>query len=108
MKTIRFTVPPTKDVGSYAGTCTSRSDALLDYNSCRAHDGMPPVYRMPAGTVYHKQSRFFINRHGNGYRETVDAFTTRKEALAMLSEYRMADTSANYYLSSRACGNWGE
>lgn len=54
----RFTVPPTNDVGSYSGTCATswcesyRKEALRDYNSCRAHDGLPPLSRMPAGTVY--------------------------------------------------------
>lgn len=26
--------------------------ALQDYNGCRAHDGLPPIRRMPAGTKY--------------------------------------------------------
>ena len=39
--------------------------------------------------------------------ETVDEFTTRKEALAMLKEYRLADRSATYYyLSTRPCKAW--
>ena len=40
--------------------------------------------------------------------ETVDEFTTRREARAMLAEYRMADTSNFYYLSSRPCKSWRE
>lgn len=48
----------------------------------------------------------YIQRKGNGYLETIDEFTTRKEARAMLAEYRMSDPSAVYYLSSRACKNW--
>lgn len=48
----------------------------------------------------------YIQRKGNGYLETVDEFETRKEARAMLAEYRMSDPSAEYYLSSRACKNW--
>lgn len=56
--TYKFTVPPTHDVGSYSGTCstsygeTRAQSALWDYNSARAHDGLPPLSRMPAGTVY--------------------------------------------------------
>lgn len=50
--------------------------------------------------------RVFINRKGDGYTETVDEFTTRKEARAMLAEYRMSDPSAEHYLSSRACKGW--
>ena len=38
--------------------------------------------------------------------ETVDEFETRKEALAMLKEYRLADRSATYYLSTRPCKAW--
>lgn len=48
----------------------------------------------------------YIQRKGDGYLETVDQFTTRKEARAMLAEYRMADPQATYYLSSRACKAW--
>lgn len=38
--------------------------------------------------------------------ETVDEFETRKEALAMLKEYRLADRSAMCYLSKRPCRAW--
>lgn len=50
----------------------------------------------------------YIQRNGQGTRETVDEFTTRKEARAMLAEYQLADPSANYYLSSRPCKGWNE
>jgi len=40
--------------------------------------------------------------------ETVDEFETRKEARAMLAEYRTADQSGNYYISTRACKAWRE
>lgn len=55
-----FTVPPTRNVGSYSGTCrtsygeTYRQHALWDYNSVRAHDGLPPITRMPPGTKYQR------------------------------------------------------
>lgn len=48
----------------------------------------------------------YIQRRGDGQLETVDEFTTRKEARAMLAEYRMSDPSADYYLSSRPCRAW--
>jgi len=38
--------------------------------------------------------------------ETVDEFPSRKEARAMLTEYRMSDPSAEYYLSTRPCKDW--
>lgn len=59
-------VPPTREMGSYKTTATNsgkwgamnyRQDALQDYNSARAHDGLPPVKRMPAGTIYAKFNR---------------------------------------------------
>jgi hypothetical protein len=50
----------------------------------------------------------YIQRRGDGYLETVDKFKTRKEARAMLAEYRMSDTSAHYYTSSRPCKQWKE
>lgn len=40
--------------------------------------------------------------------ETVDQFETRKEAREALKEYKLSDTSANYYTSSRACQDWRE
>lgn len=48
----------------------------------------------------------YIQRRGQGYLETVDEFETRKEARAMLAEYRMSDSSAMFYLSGRACRAW--
>jgi len=48
----------------------------------------------------------YIQRVGDGYRETVDEFETRKEARAMLVEYRLADPAAYYYLSQRAYKEW--
>jgi hypothetical protein len=61
MKTYIVTVPPTAEQGSYKTKArasygqTMRGAALQDYNSCRAHDGFPPVSRMPAGTKYTPQ-----------------------------------------------------
>ena len=48
----------------------------------------------------------YIQRKGDGYLETVDEFTSSKEALAMLKEYRTADPSVHYYISQRACKAW--
>jgi len=48
----------------------------------------------------------YIQRKGQGYLETVDEFTTWKEARAMLAEYRMSDPSGEFYLSSRPCKGW--
>lgn len=50
----------------------------------------------------------YINRFGGGYRETVDEFTTYKEAYAMLKEYRIADPSGYYWVSQRCCRGWKE
>jgi len=48
----------------------------------------------------------YIQRKDKGQVDTVDQFETRKEARAMLSEYAMADPTAEHYLSSRPCRDW--
>lgn len=51
---------------------------------------------------------YYIQRKDGRYLETVEEFTTRKEARAMLAEYQMCDPYASYYISSRACKAWRE
>ena len=57
-KVWKFTVPPTMEQGSYWGICnehmyeTKHQNALSQYNSARAHDGLEPISRMPNGTTY--------------------------------------------------------
>lgn len=48
----------------------------------------------------------YIQRRGDGYLETVDEFTTYKEAREMLKEYRLSDSTAHYYISQRCCAAW--
>lgn len=50
----------------------------------------------------------YIQRVGNGYRETVDEFDSRREARTMLREYQLSDPTAHHYISTRACANWKE
>lgn len=50
--------------------------------------------------------KYFIQRKEGRQLETIDEFTTRKEARAMVKEYRMSDPSASYYISTRACKDW--
>jgi hypothetical protein len=50
----------------------------------------------------------YIQRKDAQYRETVDEFESVREARAMLREYRLSDSSAEFYLSSRACKDWRE
>ncbi len=51
-------IPPTNEVGSYTTVAsasygeTARKNALYSYNSCREHDGLPPVKRLPNGTRF--------------------------------------------------------
>ena len=53
-------VPPTMEMGSYstkvtgAYTQSKEKEALWDYNSARAHDGLRKLKRMPNGTKYIK------------------------------------------------------
>lgn len=50
----------------------------------------------------------YIQRRDQWQLETVDEFSTMKEARAMLQEYRLSDPSAHYYTSSRPCRSWKE
>jgi len=48
----------------------------------------------------------YIQRKDTRQLETVDEFETRKEARAMLTEYRLSDPYGMYFLSSRPCKAW--
>lgn len=50
----------------------------------------------------------YINRFGQGQRETVDQVEDSKEANRLVSEYRLSDSSAQYYVSSRPCKDWDD
>ena len=88
--TYKFTVPPTRDVDSYVGTCTSRKDALADYNTVRAHNGHPPLKRMPAGTFYRPLYEYQIQMWtGKRYGwECVNTECTHDDAKWSIREYR--------------------
>ena len=49
---------------------------------------------------------YYIQRKDKKDLETVDQFDTRKEAREMVREYQISDTSAQYYISTRACKYW--
>lgn len=51
---------------------------------------------------------YYIQRKDGKELETVDEFETYKETLEMVKEYRLSDTSAHYYISSRCCKAWKE
>lgn len=48
----------------------------------------------------------YIQRKDARHLETVDEFTTWKEARAMVAEYRLSDPAGFYYLSRRCCRSW--
>lgn len=48
----------------------------------------------------------YVQRKDGKDLETVDEFETWKEARETVKEYRISDTSAEYYLSSRPCKAW--
>jgi hypothetical protein len=50
----------------------------------------------------------YIQRKDAHQLETVDEFATMKEARAMLTEYRISDPAAHYYISRRPCRHWKE
>ncbi len=106
---MRYTVkvPPTAEQGSYQTIVsgsrgqTYRAEALQDYNSCRAHDGLPPVSRMPAGTTYTAIVDFvLLGNYGHGW-EDLTAEETRKEIRARLKEYR-ENEGGHYRIVRRA------
>ena len=92
----KFTVPPTREVGSYSGTCspsigeTYRQNALWDYNTVRARDGHPPLKRMPAGTNYFPVYEYQIQMWtGKRYGwECVNTECAREDAKRSIREYR--------------------
>ena len=49
---------------------------------------------------------YYIQRKDGRDLETIDEFETRKEARAMVKEYRLSDPSADYYISTRCCKAW--
>jgi hypothetical protein len=56
-------------------------------------------------------AKTYINRRQGSERETVDEFENnstqdRKYIKEMVSEYQMSDPTAEYYKSTRPCGNW--
>ena len=55
-----------------------------------------------------RKMKVYVQRKGQGYLETVDEYESRIEAVQMLTEYRLSDPSAHYYLSSKPCHEWIE
>lgn len=100
-------VPPTPDQGSYRLTVTGsaqqtyRAEALQDYNSARAHDGQPPLSRMPRGTSYAPIMEYAIQMHTSEGWEDVCTESTRKEAVEQIACYRENQPGA-YRIKRRA------
>lgn len=104
-------VPPTAEQGSYKTTVTGslnqsyRAEALQDYNSARAHDGLPPVKRMPAGTTYHPIYEYALQgNYGQDGWEDICVGETRKEAQAWRKEYQ-ENEGGNYRIVRRPEGS---
>lgn len=89
-------VPPTMQQGSYKITITVSSNetksaaALWHYNSARAHDGQPPIKRMPAGTKYIPLYTYIIQQYTESQYGWEDATEeeNREDARERLKEYR--------------------
>ena len=104
----KVTVPPTMEQGSYSTTVSSRShyqtyraEALQDYNSCRAHDGLEPMKRMPAGTTYTPIVEYVLmGNYGHGW-EDLTAEETRKDIRQRLREYQ-ENEGGNYRIVRRS------
>ena len=52
--------------------------------------------------------KYIQRKSYDGNLETVDEFESRKEAVNILKEYRIYDTSAFYYISQKPCRDWQE
>jgi hypothetical protein len=107
-KTYTFKVPPTHEMGSYAGTCypsareTYKQNALWDYNAARAHGGHPPLRKMPAGTTYARVYEYEIQLFTCYGWECVCSENSRKEALEQVKCYR-ENQPARYRIKRIAC-----
>lgn len=101
---------PRAQVRDYSGEGlmwpTDTRCAFTDFLDALARDGRISRALAQRATLRKPPALFYINRVGGGYRETVDEFTTRAEARAMLSEYNMADSAGHHYISRRCCANW--
>lgn len=51
---------------------------------------------------------FYINREGDGYRETVSECDNREEAEFERSEYQFGDKNGSYFISRTPCDGWDE
>lgn len=57
---------------------------------------------------------FYVNREGQGYRETVSEINAetetaaRREAENEAGEYQFSDPSGRYWVSRRACSGWDD
>jgi hypothetical protein len=50
---------------------------------------------------------YYINRDSGRYKETVDEYETKEEALKMLPEYQLGEHGRAYYFVSTICRpNW--
>ena len=54
------------------------------------------------------KTMLYINIKANGHVETVDEFSTKKEADEMVKEYNISDKANSYYISKRATKEWRE
>ena len=105
----KVNVPPTAEQGSYttivkSGTNeTINQQALWDYNSARAHDGLPSIKRMPNGTTYAaiKEWVLWANYgYGHGWEEeTIEE--SYKAAREQIKCYRKNAPMYNYKITSR-------
>lgn len=88
--------------------CTDTRTAFCHFLDAMSRDGHISPALAQRATLKNPPRLFYINRHGQGQRETVDSFSTSREARAMVGEYRLSDPSAKYWISSRPCAGWTE
>jgi len=113
MTTITFTVPPASGFAGFDGTCSAcynqsyQQGALADYNRARAHDGLPPLRRMPRGTIYKSApAPFFIQRRIGRDVATIDECPTRKDAREAIENYSQMKGEGFLFISRRPSKQW--
>ena len=101
MKTYKITTPNTMQVSSHTfthkGTKTEAiANALQDYNSARAHDGLEPLAKLPRGTVCKGEKFLYIVMRGQEVVSTLSSFDHKtsflwwQAARDEVREYNMA------------------
>lgn len=105
---------PRRRIQNYSGNGTMYPTdtrcAFVDYIDALAKAGQIGQALAERITLGDEPSaaKVYVQRFGQGQRETVSECNTWAQARAELTEHLLSDPSADYYLSRRCCANWRE